>query len=260
MLKLLAAAVALAAAAAVVAPRARPAEADQQPAQPGVLCEPFQHMATTGRDGARYIIRNDNYGRKPECLSNSGRSSNFAIVRSGARVAGREPVAFPNIFLGCSWGVCSPGSGLPMLLDRVHTLVSTWSTTERADGVWAACFDIWFDRVRAISGQSGGAEIMIWLNARKHPAGRGPVVTVDHVRWRLSHWVTSGAAKRWEYIQFRRVRPVLGVTNLDVSAFIRLAELDGFVRPRWWLTSVEAGFEIWRGGVGLRTNEFSARV
>jgi hypothetical protein len=50
------------------------------------------------------------------------------------------------------------------------------------------------------------------------------------------------------------------VRNLNVLAFVRVAEGYGFIQPRWWLTSMEAGFEIWRGGVGLGTRSFSVRV
>jgi hypothetical protein len=38
------------------------------------------------------------------------------------------------------------------------------------------------------------------------------------------------------------------------------AERRGLMKRSWWLTSVEAGFEIWRGGVGLSTTQFSVHL
>ena len=243
---------------------AHPAQPGRQAARkvrPAVLCGSYQHITTTPDKGVRYVIRNDDYGHKEECISNQRDAPNFTVVQSAARVDHAEPVAFPNIFLGCSWGVCSPGSVLPARVSRLRSLTTSWSTTERATGTWAVGYDIWFDRVRRITGQSRGAELMIWLDSRgTASAGRWPVVVVRHVRYRMAHWRTGDRGKSWTYIQFRRATPTSRVARLDVRAFVRVAERDGLIRPRWWLTSVEAGFEIWRGGVGLRTTGFAVRV
>jgi len=216
---------------------------------------------TMDRPGtAHYILKNDNYGGKRECLSNQGGRTNFMVVRSGARAGNIEPVAYPDIFLGCSWGVCSPHSGLPKRADRLHSLVTSWYTLQQANGQWSAGYDIWFSRTRRVHGQADGAELMIWLNSKGFPPNRWPVVEIDHLRWHLAHWTTSRNGRRWNYIQFRRVTPTTHVSNLNVIPFLRAAERYGFVRPHWWLTSVEAGFEIWRGGVGLGTTSFSVRA
>jgi hypothetical protein len=224
-----------------------------------VLCKAYQHITVT-RGGRQYVVRNDNYGRKPECLRNQNGTTNFAIISSGARVTRNEPVAYPNIFVGCSWGICTTRSGLPLRVNRIKSLASTWHTKMRPAGEWSAGYDIWFDRRPSKSGQSGGAELMIWLNAHGFGRDTSPVVTIDGMRWRLEHWITSGHGKHWNYIQFRKVGGTSEVTNLNVKPFIALAEHLRYIQPRWWLTSVMAGFEIWRGGVGLRTTKFVVRL
>lgn len=224
-----------------------------------MLCKDFQHIKVSG-SGAEYVVRNDNYGRLGECLSNHDRSTNFSIVRSDAHRRRAEPVAYPNIFVGCSWGVCSSRSGLPLRVGRIRRLVTTWHTTMRAKGTWSAGYDIWFDRKASRSGQSGGAELMIWLNARHFGVGSWPVVTVHQVKYYLEHWVTHGHGKHWNYIQFRRVHPTSKVTRLNVKLFIAAAERDRLINRKWWLVSVMAGFEIWRGGVGLRTTQYRVKV
>ncbi|MHB1594953.1 MAG: GH12 family glycosyl hydrolase domain-containing protein [Streptosporangiaceae bacterium] len=240
--------------------RASQHRASQHRAAVTLLCGSYQHIVTSGARGTRYVVRNDNYGGRLECLRNSSGGPNFAIVSSGARRAGREPVAFPNIFRGCSWGVCSPGGRLPLRVSRLATLTSTWSTRQTRRGVWDAAYDIWFARHRCVSGQDGGAELMIWLNSHGLRTGRGRIVTVDHRRWHLVRWRTGLGHKHWNYLRFSLVGGGTAVRRLRIGPFIALARRHRLIRQGWWLTSVEAGFEIWRGGAGLRTTGFSVRL
>lgn len=225
-----------------------------------VLCRPFKHITTISRSGAHFVVRNDNFGGRRECLSNRNDWSNFKVRVSKANARGVESMAYPNIFRGCSWGVCSPGSGMPVRVSRLDWLTTSWYTSLHASGRWAATYDIWFNRTDRVSGQDNGAELMIWLNARSFPAtNRAPVVWIDHTRWRVQRWVTDGPnGKKWNYIQFRRLRPVTHVRRLKLVPFIRFSRRFGWIRRSWWLTGVEAGFEIWRGGAGLATTLFWA--
>lgn len=226
----------------------------------GLLCRPYQHVTITGQAGVRYVLRNDNYGHERECVLRRTGRAGFVVVSSGARVSRGVPVAYPDIFVGCSWGVCSPRSGLPRRAGRLRSLVTSWSTRLRAGGQWSAGYDLWFDRTPHTSGQSHGAELMIWLSSRGFGPDLWPVVDVDHRRWHLAHWIASHQGARWAYLQFRLVRPAASVRDLDVRPFILKAERAGLIRPSWWLVSVEAGFEIWRGGVGLRTTGFAVHI
>jgi hypothetical protein len=225
-----------------------------------VLCKHDQHIIAKSSAGVRVIVRNDNYGRQAECLRNHNDGSNFTVTKSAA-TGQYEPVAYPNVFIGCLWGLCTPKSGLPRRVDRVRSLVTSWSTVQRPAGHWSAGYDIWFNHTRTTTGQNNGAELMIWLNSRGIAASHWPLVTVDHVRWRLAHWVAGGrSGQSWNYIQFRRVRPATAVRHLNVRPFIWAAEHAGLINQHWWLTSVEAGFEIWKGGIGLGTKSFWARL
>ena len=225
-----------------------------------MLCGAYQHIVIDGARGTPYVVRNDNYGGRPECLRNSSGGPNFTIVTSGARRAGPEPVAFPNIFRGCSWGVCSPDGALPLPVSRLGALVTSWSTRQTRRGVWDAAYDIWFARHRSVSGQDAGAEVMIWLNSHGLRTGRGRVVRIDHRRWHLVHWRTGLGGRHWNYLRFALVGGGTSIRRLSIGPFIALARRYRLIRPGWWLTSVEAGFEIWRGGAGLRTTGFSVRL
>lgn len=223
------------------------------------LCKSYEHVVVQRR-AEHYVVRNDNFGHFGECLANRNGSPNFAVVSSGARGGPVEPVAFPNIFVGCSWGICSPRTHMPVRVSKIKSLLTTWHTKARAKGTWAAGYDIWFDRKPVTSGQSGGAELMIWLSSRGVSKNTGPVVKVNGHKWRLEHWVTQGHGKKWNYIQFRRVKSTSKVTGLDVKKFIAVARERGLIRANWWLANVEAGFEIWRGGVGLSTTRFAVHL
>ncbi len=226
------------------------------------LCRRFQHVAISGARGASLVVRNDNYGGLRECLANVNRWANFAVTSSAARRAGREPVAFPNIFYGCSWGVCSPGTRLPRRLSRLRDPVTSWYTAGRPRGRWDAAYDIWFARRRRTNGQADGAEIMLWLRT----SGPGlPSIAhsllIDRHRWQVDHWITENPASggRWPLIIFRMVHPRGYVRHLALMPFFRRVEDMGLLRRSWWLTAVEAGFEVWKGGAGLRTTSFWVR-
>jgi hypothetical protein len=239
-----------------------PAGAASQAARVTTLCGSRAHAAVTAQDGGHYLVKNDNYGGRPECISNRGLRPNFTVTRSAADSYGPEVEAFPFVLYGCSWGLCTTGARLPAPLRALRTASATWYTAgQAARGRWNAAFDIWFGRHRsAARGQATGAELMIWLGAHDYPAGHAKIIRVDHRRWYVVHWVTSHDGKRWTYIQIRAVRRLTHVRHLALLPVIRRVERLGLVSRRWWLVNIEAGFEIWHGGQGLRTTSFSTRV
>ncbi|MGE5137802.1 MAG: GH12 family glycosyl hydrolase domain-containing protein [Gemmatimonadota bacterium] len=211
------------------------------------LCRPYQYLPVRNGAGEQFIVRNDNYGGQPECLLNTG-GPDFAVSGSGAASRG-EPAAFPYIFLGCSWGLCTPGSGLPAMVAGLPSPRTSWHTSQRAAGSWDASYDIWFNSTPIETGQATGGELMIWLGSqhRPPPPPRTPIVRIDHARWYLHSWITHHAGIRWRLIQFRRVRPVWRVSGLRLRPFVTTLEDHGWIQPWYWLLNIEAGFEIWRG-------------
>lgn len=219
-----------------------------------LLCRPRASVSV----GKTYAIKNDNFAGAPECLSTPDTvKPKFRVAVSGANSAGIEPLSFPEIFIGCSWGRCSPNSPLPARLSTMRDARTSWDTSEHARGIWNAAYDLWFDRLPLRNGQANGAEMMIWLNEKGTASTASwPVVTVENTRWHLVTWVTHGHGKRWRYIAFHKVSPTWRVRHLDLVPFFRIAESKGWIKPSWYLLNIEAGFEIWRGGTGLSTNSF----
>jgi hypothetical protein len=224
------------------------------------LCRRYQHLAVTTAQGGHFVVKNDNFGGNRECLSVRRRWPNFTVTHSPVPRWHVKPQAYPFILRGCSWGTCSADSGLPRRVSALRRPEATWDTTQVRHGRWDAAFDIWIGRHPMTTGQARGAELMIWLGARRIgvPA-RTPVVRIDHARWYLLHWRACHLGDCWNYFQFRRARPVLGVRHLPLLPFIRRGEERGWVSRGWWLENIEAGFELWQGGRGLATDWFWAR-
>lgn len=208
----------------------------------------------------QYEVNNNNFVGKQECLSGRRGVPAFRVEESGATSTGPGSDAFPNVFVGCSWGRCSPHSWLPGKLAALGDPKTTFAGEEKASGVWGAGYDMFFDPKPVHDGQAP-VESMIWLNSRNayDPAGHWPLVTIDGTQWWAMTWETSGASgKHWRYVQFRRKTPVTSVRNLALGPFIAYLERQGWVSPDWYLLNIEAGFEIWSGGKGLAVRNFSA--
>lgn len=230
------------------------------------LCDHGEHRIVYGSGGTAYQVRNAYWrGTRTMCITNRALQPNFTVVqRPGADPNGLVS-AYPDTFRGCLWHVCSPNARIPIQADKIARLQSTWHTRQDARGDWDAAYDLWFGKREMITGQADGAELMIWLNrhGRCCPMNKhAPTLRVDGYKFRLLHWHHFSAQWNvgWNYIQFRLVHPRTRVDGLDLKPFIIKAIRRGLIRRTWWLENVTAGFEIWRGGVGLRTSNFSVSV
>lgn len=208
-----------------------------------------------------YEVNNNNFAGKPECLAGERGTPGFRVSVSGASLKSVGSDAYPNIFAGCSWGWCSPHSWLPDKLATLGDPKTTFRSDENASGIWGTGYDMFFSP-RPIHDGQAQVESMIWLNAQNtyNPAGHGwPVVHIDGALWWVLSWETSNKKNHWRYVQFRRETPVSGVRNLALGPFIAYLARDGWVTPDWYLLNVEAGFEIWSGGTGLRVTRFAVQ-
>jgi hypothetical protein len=223
-------------------------------------CQQYARFKVSTSWGAHFVVRNDNWGDQ-QCLSNRDLRTNFKVTKSTANWSTVKVKAFPDIYRGCSWGVCTAGSNLPRRVSALDPPRATWYTSENAPGTWNAAFDIWFTKSEETTGQANGAELMIWLNTHNYgrPAAGTRTMWVNHHKYWVLHWIPCRNGTCWNYIQFRRVRTTWGVKRLRIGSFIARAENRGWIKPCWWLENIEAGFEIWSGGTGLATKWFWAK-
>jgi cellulose 1,4-beta-cellobiosidase len=205
----------------------------------------------------RYEIRAGNFGG-PLTISHHGDGPHFT-VRSSTAFDGRVR-AFPNIFIGCSWGICSRGHRYPELVAHVNNPAVTWRTSRPRGGFYNTSLDIWYARHRIITGQAAGAEIMIWLNERGFGSiSSTRIARIDGYKFHVIHWTTSGHGKHWNYIQYRLVSFRNNVSYLRIRPFMADAERHGLLSSKWYMLNIEAGFEIVSGGKRLSTSYFWAQ-
>jgi cellulose 1,4-beta-cellobiosidase len=171
--------------------------------------------------------------------------------------------AYPFILKGIHWGdapTATVGSGLPTHVEDVASAPFQWSIdTSTANGSWNAAFESFFSSAGGMAPDK--AELMIWVNYEGVYAPGGTRVasnvSIGGLNWNVYHG--SPWASWQHYIAYQLVTPS-NSESLDLRDFMDDALSRGYLASSWYLDNMEAGFEIWRDGEGLKTNSFSAEV
>jgi hypothetical protein len=169
--------------------------------------------------------------------------------------------SYPFIYKGNHWGSATTNSGLPMQVDGLNVETS-WNISIIDSGVWNAAYDLWFHKTSDYSGgQFNGAELMIWISytAKQWEEKKVGTVSLAGATWNVYYWVMTSGSVSWNYIAYLRNSNTTSV-NFNLNAFVADAVSRGYIQNSWYLTAVEAGFEIWKGGVGLTSNSFSVKA
>ena len=222
----------------------------------------------------QYVVQNNAYnngGNQTIIVTSTG----FSIsVENGSTSTSGAPLAYPSVYLGCHYSNCSPSSPLPLKISEIQSATTSINYTypDDASYIYDASYDIWMDPTPKTDGVNQ-QELMIWFNSQGgvQPIswsydGQGvaiPVATtlIDGITWNV-YLGNNGANNVVSYLA---VSPIDSFANLDVLSFIADTEIRtaGFAQPvtdAWYLTSIQAGFEPWDGGVGLAVDTFSATV
>jgi hypothetical protein len=248
----------------VAAASASPAAATTTAAEAGTatLCQ--QQTATVSR--GPYIVQNNEFDSSaPECVSIDG-GDDFTVASSSINNATNgSPGAYPSVYQGCHWGNCSSGglSAHPIVVSSLTSgsVITSWSTTQPGgSSAYDVAYDIWFNQTPTTAGQPNGTELMIWLNHN------GPVqpfgsevasnVGVDGTNYNIWEGTQSG----WNTVTYEMTTPATSVTNLDIGSLAQDMVSRGYTQSSYYLIDVEAGFELWQGGAGLKTNSFSVTL
>jgi chitodextrinase len=226
-------------------------------AHAAVICEKF---GSTPAQGGRYVIQNNNWGDDTtQCITTTEQGFSVTTASHNKPTNG-SPGSYPSVFAGCHWANCSSGSGLPLQasssqFNTIQTSVSyTYPAPSSGTTVYNASYDLWFDPTPRTDGQNTGAEIMIWLNrvGSIQPVG-SQVGTVNLAGATWDVWFGNIG---WNVISYVRQSTATSI-NFAVNTFYSDAVNRGFAQRAWYLTSVQAGFEPWVGGVGLTVNNFT---
>jgi len=230
------------------------------------------NFGTTTIQG-RYVVMNNNYsgnGAQTITVTPTG----FSITaRTGSTSTSGAPLAYPAVYLGCHYSNCSPSTPLPLQISGITSATSSIDYTYPSDpsSIYDASYDIWMDPTPKTTGVNQ-QELMIWFTKQggiqpisySYDAGGAvPIATVEiaGVSWNV-YQGNNGANNVLSYLA---VSPIDSLADFDVMSFIedtyiRTASFAQPVTDAWYLTSIQAGFEPWSGGVGLTVNSFEATV
>ncbi|MEU4482708.1 cellulose binding domain-containing protein [Micromonospora sp. NPDC023966] len=217
------------------------------------ICE--QYGSTT--IGGKYVVQNNRWGTTAQqCINVT--STGFSITRQdGVGNTSGAPVSYPSIFVGCHYTNCSPGTNLPIQVKNISSAPSSISYNYVSGAVYDAAYDIWLDPTPKKDGVSQ-MEIMIWFNRQGPIQPIGSVVGTASIAGRT--WeVWRGSNGSNNVISYVAPSPITSM-SFDAMAFINDTRSRGAITSDWYLTSIQAGFEPWQGGVGLAVNSFSQSV
>lgn len=233
----------------------------------GSTCERFDTLFSTDR---RYYVMNNVFNDAPgsQCITASGAgftvtSANHNIATNGA------PAAYTAFVYGCHFGTCTSNSGLPRVVSTITSIPSSFAVRP-GGSAWDAAYDVWFDRGANTMTRNNALEMMIWLgSANVQPIGsQVDTATIAGATWQV--WYTAGASP--PVISYRRVPTTNSMSTFDIIEFVQDAQRRNAGTGRlpangapalnsaWFLTSVQAGFELWQGGAGAAVTSFAAGV
>jgi hypothetical protein len=216
------------------------------------ICDQYGSTTIQGR----YVVQNNRWGTSAQqCINVT--STGFRIAtQQGSSPTNGAPVSYPSVFLGCHYTNCSPGSTLPMQVSRIRNASSSISY-RYAGGTYNASYDIWLDPTPKTNGVNQ-MEIMIWFNRQGPIQPIGSAVgntTIAGRSWQV--WRGSnGSNNVISYV----ASSTINSWSFNVLDFVNDVRARGAITNSWYLTSIQAGFEPWNGGVGLAVDNFSASV
>ncbi|MEU8184820.1 cellulose binding domain-containing protein [Micromonospora sp. NPDC049044] len=218
-----------------------------------LICEQYGSTVIQGR----YVVQNNRWGTTAQQCINAT-SNGFEITTlNGSSPTNGAPTAYPSVFFGCHYTNCSPGTNLPMQVSQISSATSSISYRYVSGATYNASYDIWLDPSPKRDGVNQ-MEIMIWLNRQGSIQPIGSVVGTTNLAGRT--WEVWRGSNGSNNVISYVAQSAISSLNFSVLDFINDTRNRGAITNSWYLTSIQAGFEPWQGGVGLAVTSFSASV
>ncbi|CAL9536741.1 Endoglucanase S [Streptomyces sp. enrichment culture] len=170
-----------------------------------------------------------------------------------------EVKSFTSAVLGWHWGWQSDATELPVRLSDNRSVRTSWRYAVSPDpGTMNVAYDLWLhDRVAEDWEDQPTDEVMIWTY---RSGGAGPLgrktgtVNIGGATWDLYQGDIG-----WKVHSFVRTSNTTSV-DLDLNDFLRALQQRGSVSPAKYLSSVQAGTEVFTGAGRLDTSAYSVDV
>lgn len=168
--------------------------------------------------------------------------------------------SYASAVLGWHWGWKTTGTGLPVQLSAGKAVNANWNftVTQKTSNIMNVSYDLWFHTIGNADWQDQPTdEVMVWLY---RSGGAGPVgtkqatVTVAGTTWDLYKGNIG-----WDVYSFVR-------TSNTTSAGLNLTDFTDDLAGRGWLdktkylSSVQAGTEVFTGSGQLDTSAYSVKI
>ena len=213
-----------------------------------------------------YTLQVNEFGSTAALTLTTDGNPDFAIANSAVAVASNGmPAAYSSIYFGSHWGTKSATNALPVAVSSIKgggVALTSWSIDRSAvasGSVYDCAYDIWFDpSATGNQGNGTSTEMMVWLAyAGCQPAG-SKVATAQIINGiSFDIWYSANGKGILSYVM---TAASSAVNNLDIGLLAQDAINRGWLTAAHYLTDVEAGFELWTNGTGLKTNSFSVSI
>jgi hypothetical protein len=212
--------------------------------------------------GGSYIVENNEWNSSAsECITTDG-NADFTVANSSISLSGGAPGGYPAIYKGCHWGDCTSNSGLPIEVGSLTPgkVTTSWTTSQPGGGAYDVAYDIWYNQSPTTSGQPNAEEMMIWLNHTGGVEPAGSVVATNVSLGGHTYDIWEDQMSSWKDVSYVMTSGTTSVSNLDIGTLAANSVSRGYMSDSDYLIDLEAGFELWQGGVGLATNSYSVNV
>lgn len=211
----------------------------------------------------KYTIHNNIWGNGAgwQCVWEDDGSGwmNWGVDAGHTATSANNIKGYPSIYMGWHWtDGFTNGSNLPKKVNALSSVTSSWSVSRPGSGRYNTSYDLWFHSAADPNYSNPQGEVMVWLNRQGaiYPAGS----KVTNINAAGRNWdVYDGKINGWEVVSYVATTNTNSVSNLDLKAIINDAKNRG-INSNWYLTSIQAGWEIIEGGSGFKSNSFSASV
>jgi xyloglucan-specific endo-beta-1,4-glucanase len=214
----------------------------------------------------KYWINNNTWGKADgtgsQCVWENGLSGDDLSWGTDWTWSGdaTKVKSYASAVLGWHWGTKATGTGLPIQLSAGKAVRTSWNftVTQKTSNVMNVSYDLWFHTVAKPDWQDQPTdEVMVWLY---RSGGAGPLgtkqatVTIGGATWDLYRGNIG-----WNVYSFVR-------TSNTTSAEQNLTDFTDDLAGRGWLdktkylSSVQAGTEVFSGSGQLGTSAYSVKI
>jgi hypothetical protein len=230
------------------------------PAQAASTCTAFGTI-----DMGKYWLNNNLWGQNSgsgwQCVFNNWQSGDTIGWGTNWGWSGQtnEVKSYASVVLGWHWGWRRTGTELPVRLNAGRDIFTSWNYgLSGVTGTMNVAYDLWLHDMPNPDWQNNPTdEIMIWTH---RSGGAGPVGTPQGtVNIAGTSWTLYRGNIGWNVFSFVR-NSNTGSVTLHLQDFLNNLVSRGWVANTKYLSSIQAGTEVFVGNGQLNTNSFIADI